>query len=273
MTSAGVDLSISEVTVRFGGLVAVNRVTLSAPGGSITGLIGPNGAGKSTTFNACAGVVPLASGRVTLGGRRLDGLNTARRAREGLGRTFQRMELIESLTAVENVALGPEGMFSSRRPWSQFAGTRNERKHIHARTREAMERCGIAGLADSVVGSLPTGQRRMVELARVMATPFRFLLLDEPSSGLDVAETERFAGVLEDFVASSGVGVLLVEHDMALVSKVCSYIYVLDFGCLIFDGETRAVLASEQVKAAYLGSDAVTDPSDSPAELLEASDV
>lgn len=257
MTSPGVDLSISGVTVRFGGLVAVNGVTLDAPGGSITGLIGPNGAGKSTTFNACAGVVPLASGRVTLGGQRLDGLSTARRARAGLGRTFQRIELIESLTVAENVALGPEGMFSSGRPWSQFAGTRLERRDIRARTTEALERCGVAALVDSVVGSLPTGQRRMVELARAMASPFRFLLLDEPSSGLDVAETERFGEVLVDFVERSGVGVLLVEHDMALVSTVCSYIYVLDFGTLIFDGETRAVLASEQVKAAYLGSDAL----------------
>ena len=114
----------------------------------------------------------------------------------------------------------------------------------------------------------------MVELARAMATPFRFLLLDEPSSGLDVSETEHFAEVLGDFVRRTGVGVLLVEHDMALVSSVCSYIYVLDFGCLIFAGETAAVLESDQVKAAYLGSEAMSDSAASAAPAHRgASDV
>jgi ABC-type branched-subunit amino acid transport system ATPase component len=108
------------------------------------------------------------------------------------------------------------------------------------------------------VGDLSTGQRRLVELARAMATPFHFLLLDEPSSGLDVVETERFGQIISRFVAETGIGILLVEHDMALVSGVCSYIYVLDFGNLIFQGPCAEVLSSETVRAAYLGSDEIT---------------
>ena len=119
-----------------------------------------------------------------------------------------------------------------------------------------MEHCGIPHLAGSTVGDLSTGQRRLVELARAMAGGFRFLLLDEPSSGLDVSETELFAGILNGLVEREGIGILLVEHDMALVRAVCSYIYVLDFGRLIYEGSAADVLSAEIVKAAYLGSEA-----------------
>jgi ABC-type branched-subunit amino acid transport system ATPase component len=124
---------------------------------------------------------------------------------------------------------------------------------------DAIARCGLSHLTRKVVGELSTGQRRLVELARAIASPFRLLLLDEPSSGLDVGETIHFGQVLQDYVADTGVGILLVEHDMALVADVCSYIYVLDFGELIFAGTTRETMASEIVRAAYLGSDAVED--------------
>lgn len=252
---SGVDLEVDRVTVRFGGLVAVKGVSLSAAGGAITGLIGPNGAGKTTTFNACTGVVPLSEGRITLGSQRLDGHATASRARMGLGRTFQRMELFDSMTVAENVAMGPTALYSSRRPWGQIAGAPNEKRDILARANEAMERCGITRLADQTAGNLPTGQRRLVELARALASPFRFLLLDEPSSGLDVGETEIFGRILLDFVAGSGTGILLVEHDMALVSAVCSHVYVLEFGRLIYSGPTAETLSSDVVRNSYLGTE------------------
>ena len=121
-----------------------------------------------------------------------------------------------------------------------------------------MDRCGIGPMTRQRVGDLSTGQRRLVELARAMATPFHFLLLDEPSSGLDVVETERFGQIISRFVAETGIGILLVEHDMALVSGVCRYIYVLDFGNLIFQGPCGEVLSSETVRAAYLGSDEIS---------------
>jgi ABC-type branched-subunit amino acid transport system ATPase component len=257
MNATGPDLVLTNAVVRFGGLVAVNGVSLTAKSGAVTGLIGPNGAGKTTIFNACSGTVELTAGTVQLGQKSLRGCSSAKRARLGLGRTFQRMELVESMSVAENVSLGPEGLCCARKPWSQVFGSRAERKHIQSRTADAIERCGIRELAGQTVGNLSTGQRRLVELARAIASPFRFLLLDEPSSGLDVGETEHFAHVLEQFVADTGTGVLLVEHDMALVSTTCSYIYVLDFGTLIFAGDTNTVLTSDIVKAAYLGSDAV----------------
>ncbi|HSZ36064.1 MAG TPA: ATP-binding cassette domain-containing protein [Acidimicrobiales bacterium] len=253
------DLEVDGLTVQFGGLVAVNGVTLNAGAGSVTGLIGPNGAGKTTIFNACTGVVPCHAGSVRLGPHDLGHLSTAGRASHGLGRTFQRMELFDSMNVTENVALGPEAFLAARRPWSQLACARNQRRDIRARTKEALDRCGIAPMGRQRVGDLSTGQRRLVELARAMATPFHFLLLDEPSSGLDVVETERFGQIISRFVAETGIGILLVEHDMALVSGVCSYIYVLDFGNLIFQGPCAEVLSSETVRAAYLGSDAISE--------------
>jgi ABC-type branched-subunit amino acid transport system ATPase component len=249
------DLIVSELSVRFGGLHAVESLSLQAAAGTITALIGPNGAGKTTTFNACTGVVRHASGRVALGQRRLDRLSTPARAAAGLGRTFQRMELFNSMSVQQNVAMGPEGVFSARRPWGQFWTAGAERLEIATRSAEAMHRCGLDSIAGSRVRDLSTGQRRLVELARAMASPFRFLLLDEPSSGLDVHETEQFGSVLSQHVADTGIGVLLVEHDMALVSKVCTQIYVLDFGRLIWSGRTADALASEAVRAAYLGGD------------------
>lgn len=258
--SAMPGLDVVDVTVRFGGLIAVDALTLSAPAGTITGLIGPNGAGKTTTFNACTGTVAVASGRILLGDYRFDGHSTATRAAHGLGRTFQRMELFDSMTVQENVSLGPEAFSFASRPWGHVLPSRRERRDIDQRALLAMERCGVSQLAGAIAGALSTGQRRLVELARALATPFRFLLLDEPSSGLDVHETESFGRILVDFVADTGIGVLLVEHDMALVSSICSYTYVLDFGRLIFSGRTSDTLRSEVVRAAYLGSEWSGEP-------------
>jgi ABC-type branched-subunit amino acid transport system ATPase component len=248
-------LQIDNVTVRFGGLTAVSDLSLRAEPGTITALIGPNGAGKTTTFNACTGVVRVETGRVSLGERRLDKLSTPGRAGAGLGRTFQRMELFDSMTVIENVAMGPEGVLSSRRPWGQFWAPASERRQIAERTGHALARCGLQAVAARRVRDLSTGQRRLVELARAIASPFRFLLLDEPSSGLDIAETEAFGAVLSRHVADTGLGVLLVEHDMALVAEVCTQIYVLDFGRLIWSGPTAAAMGSEVVRAAYLGGE------------------
>ena len=266
MIDAMPDLSVEELSVHFGGLIAVDNVSLRGSSGTITGLIGPNGAGKTTTFNACAGAVRAHSGRVQLGHDSLDSLSVSARAGRGLGRTFQRIELFDSMTVAQNVALGHEAFLSARRPWSQLASTKQCRRLIADRADDAIGRCGLGRLGTSRVGDLPTGQRRLVELARAMATPFRFLLLDEPSSGLDVRETEHFGQIIADLVSESGIGVLLVEHDMALVAKVCSYIYVLDFGQLIFEGSTSDVLSSEIVRAAYLGSTGV-GPTDGIVEV------
>jgi ABC-type branched-subunit amino acid transport system ATPase component len=232
-----------------------------ARGGEITGLIGPNGAGKTTFFNACTGRNHPESGSVRLGDQRLDGHGTANRAHRGLGRTFQRMELFDSMTVQENVRFGPSAFFTSQRRWfghrvpviGQLCATRRETREVNDRAAEALARCGIADLAGRTAGDLSTGQRRLVELARAMATPFTFLLLDEPSSGLDHVETERFGAVLKEFVSQTGTGILLVEHDMDLVAEICTRIYVLDFGKIIYEGTTAEALSSDTVRAAYLG--------------------
>ena len=245
-------LEVEGLTVRFGGLLAVNGVSLEANPGTITGLIGPNGAGKTTIFNACTGVVP-ALGTVKLDGKRLDGLNSAQRANAGLGRTFQRMQLFDTMTVVQNVALGLEARLAGLHWWAQAGASRKEQAQCLEVAQAALARCGIADLADLTVGYLPAGQRRLVEMARAIAGQFRFLLLDEPSSGLDESETEAFGEILTGLVAD-GIGILLVEHDVALVRRICSYIYVLDFGKLIHHGPAAEVMDSEVVHAAYLGS-------------------
>ena len=252
-----VDLDVQNVTVRFGGIVAVNEASVYATGGRITGLIGPNGAGKTTFFNACTGRNRPESGTVHLGDDKLDGHGNAYRAHRGLGRTFQRMELFESLSVEENVKAGPSAYFSSFRVLGPLYARPKETKEVERRATDALERCGISHMARKTVVDLSTGQRRLVELARAIATPFKFLLLDEPSSGLDASETHAFGKVLTDHVAESGVGILLVEHDMALVMEVCDYIHVIDFGEPIFDGAPERVAASPEVRAAYLGSESV----------------
>lgn len=250
---APTSLEADALTVRYGGVVAVDGLTLSAPTGRITGLIGPNGAGKTTTFNACSGLVRPTSGSVSLGEHRITRWSVARRARRGLGRTFQRMELFDSLTVVQNVAMGAEGARAGTNPLRQFFAVPGENRHVAAAAASAMEACGIAGLADRSAGSLSTGQRRLVELARCLAGPYSVLLLDEPSSGLDHTESARFGAILRTVVEERGVGILIVEHDMSLVLDICDHIYVLDFGKPLFEGTPDEVRSSPLVQAAYLG--------------------
>jgi ABC-type branched-subunit amino acid transport system ATPase component len=232
-------------------------VSLSAPVGRITGLIGPNGAGKTTLFNVASGLVRADGGTLRLHGADMSGLDPAARARHGLGRTFQKMELFDSLTARENVSLGWEAARAGRRPWRHLAETRADRRNRGAAADQALALAGISGLALRPVAALSTGQRRLVELARCLAGRFDVLLLDEPSSGLDAAETGRFGEILTQVVAERGVGILLVEHDMALVMSICDYVHVLDFGTKIFEGGPADVAASETVRAAYLGTEPV----------------
>ena len=255
--TAAVGLDLAHVTVRYGGHVALNDVSLTAPVGRITGLIGPNGAGKTTLFNVASGLVRPAGGTPRLHGADMSTLDPAARARQGLGRTFQKMELFDSLTTIQNVSLGREAGQAGRRPWRHVAETRRDRHSRNAATEQAMALAGIADLADRPVAALSTGQRRLVELARCLAGEFDVLLLDEPSSGLDRAETMRFGAVLTRVVAERGVGILLVEHDMALVMNICDYVHVLDFGTKIFEGTAADTSSSDTVRAAYLGTEPV----------------
>jgi ABC-type branched-subunit amino acid transport system ATPase component/branched-subunit amino acid ABC-type transport system permease component len=250
---AGSGLEVRDLSVHFGGIKAVREVSLTAPAGVITGLLGPNGAGKTTTFNACSGLGRPTAGQVLLHGADVSRYGAAERARRGLGRTFQRSQLFDSLTVRQNIAIGREAPMAGRNPLAQLAGSRRASRLVEAAAAEAMALTGTARLSNTQAGLLTVGQRRLVELARVLAGPFDMLLLDEPSSGLDHRETEEFGQVLKTVVETRGCGILLVEHDMTLIRQICDYVYVLDFGTLIFEGTPEEMHQSHDVRAAYLG--------------------
>lgn len=242
--------------VRFGGLVALNGVTLDAPPGRITGLIGPNGAGKTTLFNVCCGFQRADEGIVTLDGHDLSHTSPARRARLGLGRTFQRMELFASLTVRENVELAAEAAHIGDDPMTQLgliAGGAKIRKATRDIADGLLHDTGLLDIADRLAGEISTGQGRLVELARAMARGPGLLLLDEPSSGLDAAESHDFGALLVRLVQDHDIGILMVEHDMSLVLNICEWIYVLDFGRPLMNGTAEDVRNSPEVRAAYLG--------------------
>jgi ABC-type branched-subunit amino acid transport system ATPase component len=188
----------------------------------------------------------------------LDGVDVTRaspdaRARRGLGRSFQRLSLFDSLTVGENVLMGFEARAAGRNPLRQVLTTRQATSEGRDAVDQALRRCGLSEMADRFAGDLPTGQRRLVDLARVLAGGFDVLLLDEPSSGLDPDETERFGRILRR-LADDGAAMLLVEHDMRLVLSVCAHLHVLDFGRTIAEGAPAEVVASPEVRAAYLGT-------------------
>jgi ABC-type branched-subunit amino acid transport system ATPase component/branched-subunit amino acid ABC-type transport system permease component len=246
-------LSIESLTIRYGGALAVNSATLTVKAGMITGLVGPNGAGKTSIFNACSGLVKPSDGRVTLHGSDVTHASPSQRARLGLGRTFQRVQLFESLDVRSNITLARESALAGSSPLRQVVGRRGDAREIDRAVASAIELTGVGAYLDKPVDHLSTGQRRLVELARVLAGPFDTILLDEPSSGLDPTETEHFGEILCRAVAERGLGVLLVEHDMALVQQTCAQVYVLDYGSMIFEGTPQQMLTAESVRAAYLG--------------------
>jgi ABC-type branched-subunit amino acid transport system ATPase component len=249
-------LLATDIAVHFGGLIALEGVSVEAPPGRITGLIGPNGAGKTTMFNVCCGFQAADKGTVTLDGVDITSESPARRARLGIGRTFQRMELFRSLTVRENVELAAESLHMSDDPLTQL-GLRGGGRKIRAEAAEVADELlattGLTPVAGRAAGEVSTGQGRLVELARALARSPRSLLLDEPSSGLDVAESVAFGDVLADLVSRRGIGILMIEHDMSLVLGICNWIQVLDFGKPLMAGTPDEVRNSEEVRAAYLG--------------------
>ena len=247
-------LEVVGVTVRFGGVTAVNDASFSVEEGTITGLIGPNGAGKTTLFNVISGLQSPTSGRVRFRDHDVTRSSVNHRARTGIGRTFQRLEAFGSLTVRENVLVareikgGVRGWFG-RRPDAIVDGL--------------LERVGITQYAHQRADSVPTGVARLLEIARALAIEPRLLLLDEPSSGLDEAETENFGALLRE-LAARGTAILMVEHDMDLVMGVCDLIHVLEFGRVIATGTAEQIRSDRAVQAAYLGFG--DDPAPAPVD-------
>jgi branched-chain amino acid transport system ATP-binding protein len=231
------------VTVRFGGNVALHDVSLRADAGMVTGLIGPNGAGKTTLFNVVSGLLTPDRGRVRMSGTDITRLAPYRRARLGLARTFQRLELFTLLTVRANLRVAAD-LYRSH--------TRDRSVQPDLVAGELLERLGLVSVADVVADELPTGQARLVELGRALASRPKVLLLDEPASGQDESETHAFASLIRE-LAADGMAVLLVEHDVRLVMQLCSLVHVLDFGEILAVGDPAAVQADDRVVTAYLG--------------------
>jgi branched-chain amino acid transport system ATP-binding protein len=227
-----------DVTVRFGGLQVLDRITVTAPSGSVTGIIGPNGAGKTTLFNVITGLISPNSGRVVLDGRDLTRLSPARRARAGLARTFQMLQLFGTLTVRENIEL------AARTARTSAAG---------AVVDHLLDLVGLTELGPVPAQDLSTGQGRLVELARAIATRPRLLLLDEPASGLDDEETRHLSSLLRTIVDQE-TAILLVEHHVPTVMELCDTIHVLDYGRHIASGTPAQIRGNPAVQAAYLGT-------------------
>jgi branched-chain amino acid transport system ATP-binding protein len=259
-------LEVVGVTVKFGGITAVNDASINAEGGTITGLIGPNGAGKTTLFNVISGLQPPTRGRVRFKNHDVTRSSVSHRAKMGMARTFQRLEAFGSLTVRENVQAARDirGGVGS---WLRLTPD--------AKVDELIETVGLERYVDQRADSVPTGVARLVEVARALAIEPDLLLLDEPSSGLDEAETEALGGLLRR-LANEGRAILMVEHDMDLVMGACDLIHVLEFGKVIKTGTAAEVRADRGVQAAYLGvSDADTldvpiDVADQATEILGA---
>jgi branched-chain amino acid transport system ATP-binding protein len=241
-------LEARDVTVRFGGKAALSRTSIAVERGVITGLIGPNGAGKTTLFNVVCGLLAPKSGRVVLHGTDITSAPPHRRARLGLARTFQRLELFTSLTVRDNVRVGGD----IRNRWRPGAWLRRG-DDVGEEADRVIELTGLGPIAGREVSEVPTGQARVVELARALMTRPSVLLLDEPAAGQTESETVAFGRLLRR-LADDGLAICLVEHDMSLVMDVCETIDVLDYGRTIARGTPDQVRDDRAVIEAYLGA-------------------
>ncbi|HVW41360.1 MAG TPA: ABC transporter ATP-binding protein [Amycolatopsis sp.] len=251
-----------DVTVRFGGVVALDSVSLAVPPATIVGLVGPNGAGKSTLFSVLSGLRQPNNGRVEFEGKDITSHSAQSRARLGLGRTFQHPEMFTGLTVREHVTLAHRVSTKRSRVWTDIFTARGFRRPDAGeleRVDSLLEGLSLSAIADRPVAGLSLGMTRLVEIARALATNPTVLLLDEPSSGLDAQETEQVIRVFELAVERRGVSLLLVEHDVSMVLNLCSQVHVLDFGVKIAAGNPDEIRADPAVRAAYLGDEQAVD--------------
>ncbi|OAA18916.1 amino acid/amide ABC transporter ATP-binding protein 1, HAAT family [Frankia sp. EI5c] len=247
-------LRATGVTKRFAGIVALDGVTMQIDQGERVGLIGPNGAGKTTFFNCLLGVLPMDGGSVEIAGKDVTGVAAYRRVRAGVGRTFQRIELFPDCTVRDHLLVAERVRRGHGRLWKDMIGLGRPSAAEIAQCDGVLDLLGLRHLADEPIERLSLGQGRLVEVGRALMTEPKLLLLDEPSSGLDRSETAALAKTLQEVQGEQGFSILLVEHDVELVTSFTERSYVLDFGRLIAEGPTREVMASKEVRDAYLGN-------------------
>ena len=246
-------LEAVDLTVSYGGLNANDNVNLAVLEGNVVGLIGPNGAGKTTFIDAITGFTAPAHGEVMFGGRTINALSPAQRAEAGLTRTFQSLELFDDLTVWDNLLVPAEpptwrGVLADFVRPNRFSAGREKAEW-------ALQTMQLGDLRDRLTIDLSHGQRKLVSVARALASKPRLVLLDEPAAGLDTAESQVLGTHLRDFL-DQGITVFLIDHDMGLVLNVCDYIYVLDFGRIIAQGTPAEIRSNPAVIAAYLGESA-----------------
>ena len=248
-------LEVNQATMQFGGLIAVNNLSMTIGNNEIVALIGPNGAGKTTAFNMITGVYKPTSGMISLNTQNITGLKPNRIAEKGIARTFQNIRLFSPLTVAENVDLAQHVRLKS----SWVAATlrspryRREMQAVHERTDALLEYMGLTDLKGELAGSLPYGKQRKLEIARALATQPSLLLLDEPAAGMNPSEADELKELICGIRDRFNIAILLIEHHMDVVMGISDRIYVLNYGTLIASGTAREIQNNDAVISAYLG--------------------
>lgn len=254
---------VKGLTKKFGGLTAVNNVSFSVDKGQVYTIIGPNGAGKSTIFNLVSMIYPATAGSIRFEGQELTGIAPEKVAKLGIGRTFQNIELFERATVLQNLLIGchAHAQVNVLAEMLFLPSVRKRELEHRRKAEEVIDFLGLQAVRDSLVAGLPYGVRKVVEVARALCTQPKLLLLDEPSSGLNVEETDDMAFWIQDIKNELGITVLMVEHDMSLVSRVSDRVLAVNQGSVLAEGTAAEVQSHPEVIAAYLGreEDAVAE--------------